>query len=498
MYSTQLTDNHKVSNLRKILKTLPIIVITAILLNSGAILESLFSAGIQDDEATKYGLTGASIIGSIGILFSFFNGLILGSVVYLKSLTTQAESEGDSKKVSDVTRFKLALIILLSALFIGIVLILRSWYFDNIVKVPHVAGAKEWLKSEGSSYLYKSFGYWALFAINATMLYSFIQIKQPLKALIITIIGVSVNSLMMFLTIRVFDMGTDGLILSLYVTKGVELLVIIIFAMRTDLRFNILKLFILPKAILVPWAKKWFYLLDAFMVPLGSFLINVSILRFEGSSQVISLINTVIMTAIMAPWQQGISQTTGLLIGRKLGKNKMDEAWSMYKTLLKFNIVANIIVGAVIIVPLSFFLPQMYIPENVQGLDRDELIKQTQQIMWFRAGLFAVWGIVSTSSTSMQSGGYVWGQLSTGFIAYYTFNVAPIFIFSLLNNNLEVFSYAYLAYIAGDILKSTIVLYFVSRKKWLSNVSNPKTAKHGIGDSRHPHILEQLHSKHVG
>ena len=258
-------------------------------------------------------------------------------------------------------------------------------------------------------------------------------------------------------------MGVVGAALATLISRVVECVLLVLILLRYDFPF---------KTKIVDLFKIEFDLVKRITIKALPLLVNevlwscgmamlLKLYATRGADVITAYSVSGTVTDIFFSLFAGMAGATAILIGQRLGADKLEEAKAHAYHLIFFAVVLAMIFGAMMFVS-SYFIPSLYdLTPHTHEL-ASNLIRVCGLLFWIYMINTEIYFILrsggDTKATLLMDSCFMWG-----------INIPIIAVFAYLTN----FS-IYVVYIAGqltDLLKMCISVYFFKKENWVKNLT---------------------------
>ena len=398
------------------------------------------------------------MIGSIGNIaltsvtvanrfFLIMNSILFGLCGAAGIYIAQFFGAKQKKNCQEVFNINMAFAVGAGLLFTLIIFIFPQYAIELFSKTPIIV-------DEAIKYLHLAKYTYIPFAVSFTCMMALRAVginKIQLKVGIVAVItNTALNYCLIFGNFGFFKMGIQGAAIATIIARLVEMAS---FDLKGIIRINVnLLTSIVRKAIPLT--------INEILFSLGQALIFMSYMRCdEYLVASISVVDTV--ANIMFIVFGGLSSAVSIMIGNKLGANKLDEARDNARKLLCFALMVSLMIGMICFL-LAPLIPNLYnvdIPIK-EAIVRLVLIKSIMiNIYAFNVCIFFILRAGGdVVSTMIMDSGFLWaaGVLVSTLLSSFT----TISLISL-----------YIVVESLDLIKLIIATYFFKKERWVKNIA---------------------------
>lgn len=426
-------------------------------------LQNLINVGVQSADVVMLGkvgekaLSGAALAGQLQfVMMLIFFGLASGASV----LTAQYWGKGDTRTIEKVTAFTLKLSVLVSLIFFFLALFMPE-------QVMRIFTVDEELVFEGASYLRVVAPSYLFMAFTNVYLNILRSVEKVVVSTVVYLISfvtnVIVNSIFIFGLLGAPRMGTAGAALGTTISRLVELVIVLVIALRNPILRLRAKDFISSDPILIKDFFKYATptILNELFWGLAISTNSVIIGRLGAEAVAAnSVANVVRQLAMVISF--GIANAAAVMIGKAIGsgEEKKAMAYASLVTKLTFIIAAGgsaviliirpFVIGALDLSPLA----QQYLSFLLYSMSWyviGQAYTATMVVGVFRGGGDPKFGLVMDVCV-------MWlGTLPMGALAAFVFHWPVELVFLVL--------------MADEVIKFPLVTWRYKSRKWIKNVT---------------------------
>ena len=427
-------------------------------------LQNIFQASYSFVDQLMVGSLGTISIAGSG-LGGKFSGLVtftIGGIAAVASiLISQYHGTNDKKGISKSFLSCLLLSLLIMACFA-----LPSFFIPE--KIMGIYTNDQIVINASSAYL-KIIAI-SFFPMTVTMLVSslFRSIEKSKYPMYISVIAIFTN--IIFNYIFIFGklgfpaLGLAGAALGTLVARSVEavLLIIIYFSLK---RKGILSIY-LPKNLDLKFYKK--IMLIALPILLNEFSWSVgeniyaAIYGRLGTTALAAMSLTNPLQGMFIGMFTGLSSAAVVLVGKRLGQNQNEDAYSISKYLIKFGFVGSLVISFILIGLSSIYVTWF----NIEP----EVARTTIYIIYALAAvLFAKILNMILGGGIIRSGGNTHYTLITDLIGTWIFGV-PLGLLTAFVFHLPIY-WVYFILSLEEVVRLMMGFYIFRKKKWMRNIT---------------------------
>lgn len=398
------------------------------------------------------------MIGSIGNIaltsvtvanrfFLIMNSILFGLCGAAGIYIAQFFGAKQKKNCQEVFNINMAFAVGAGLLFTLIIFIFPQYAIELFSKTPIIV-------DEAIKYLHLAKYTYIPFAVSFTCMMALRAVginKIQLKVGIVAVItNTALNYCLIFGNFGFFKMGIQGAAIATIIARLVEMAS---FDLKGIIRINVnLLTSIVRKAIPLT--------INEILFSLGQALIFMSYMRCdEYLVASISVVDTV--ANIMFIVFGGLSSAVSIMIGNKLGANKLDEARDNARKLLCFALMVSLMIGMICFL-LAPLIPNLY---NVDIPIKEAIVRLVRiksimiNIYAFNVCIFFILRAGGdVVSTMIMDSGFLWaaGVLVSTLLSSFT----TISLISL-----------YIVVESLDLIKLIIATYFFKKERWVKNIA---------------------------
>ena len=345
-------------------------------------------------------------------------------------------------------------------LFTLIIFIFPQYAIELFSKTPIIV-------DEAIKYLHLAKYTYIPFAVSFTCMMALRAVginKIQLKVGIVAVItNTALNYCLIFGNFGFFKMGIQGAAIATIIARLVEMTIYLIILYRNKhfFSFDLKGIIRINVNLLTSIVRKAIPLtINEILFSLGQALIFMSYMRCdEYLVASISVVDTV--ANIMFIVFGGLSSAVSIMIGNKLGANKLDEARDNARKLLCFALMVSLMIGMICFL-LAPLIPNLY---NVDIPIKEAIVRLVRiksimiNIYAFNVCIFFILRAGGdVVSTMIMDSGFLWaaGVLVSTLLSSFT----TISLISL-----------YIVVESLDLIKLIIATYFFKKERWVKNIA---------------------------
>ena len=427
------------------------------------IIQNLLSAAVSSADVVMLNYVGQSSISAVSlasqyasVLFMVFYGLGTGATM----LCAQYYGKGDMRAIQIVEGIAMRFSILISMLFAGLAVIMP----ENMMRL--FTNDAE-LIAIGASYLrYMSISYlcWGIIEVYLAVL------RSIGRVVICTALNVAAFSLNIFLNaVFIFGLfgaprlGAKGVAIATSLSRLIELaLCFAVSFMSKDIKLDFRYLFIRNKALFSDFVRLSLPALGNDISWSVAFSMYSVIIGHLGTDAVAANSFVIVVRNFGTILCFGMASAGGILIGNIIGENKLEEARTGAKKLMKLTVITGAVGGLIILAIMPFVLKYAALSEQAMHYLKYMLLINTYYVMGaavnttliagvFRAGGDSRFGFICDTIVMWCYG------VPLGFLAAFVFKLPVMWVYFLLCTD--------------EFVKWPWVLRHYRGGKWLNNIT---------------------------
>ena len=428
------------------------------------ILQNLLSAAVNSADVVMLNFVGQSSISAVSlaanytsILFMVFYGLGTGATM----LCAQYFGKGDQRAINAVEgialRFSVAIAVIFAvAAFTVPELMMRGFTQDpELIEI----GAS-YLRILGVAYLC-----WGFTEVYLSVLRSIgrVAITTVLNTFAFSL-NIILNAVFIFGLFGAPKMEAAGVALATSISRGLELLLCIIVSIRSkDVKLRLSYMFIRSKELLSDFMKMAMPALANDVVwGLGFSMYSVIIGQFLGNDAVAANSLAVVVRNFGTILCFGMASAGGILLGQKFGDNKMEEAESDAKKIVKLTVITGAIGGLIVLASMPLVLDFADLTETGKHYLKVMLLINSYYVMGAAVNTTLIAGV-------FRAGGDSRFGLICDFIDMWVYAVPLGFFVAAVLKLPPLWVYFILC--TDEFVKWPWVIHRYRSKKWMKNIT---------------------------
>lgn len=436
------------------------IMVQNLITNFVSLLDNLMVGSLGTEQ-----MSGVSIVNQ---LLFVFNLAIFGALSGAGIFTAQFFGKNDTKGIQYTLRYKTGVSILLFAVGILVFTLLDdnliSLYLHESSDSGDIALTLSYAKDYLKIMLLGLLPFCISQIFSSTLRETGETVAPMVAGIIAVVVNCSFNWVLIFGKLGFPQLGVEGAAIATTLSRYVECIVIIIYAIKNNKRFTYFKgafrSFRMPKAIFKDITIKGMPLLfNEFFWSMGMSLLSMAYSLY-GISTVAgySISSTIMNLANIAFIAMGGS--IGIIIGKLLGANKFDEAVDTDRKLIAFSAVCSVAIGILVFL-IADKVPALY-NTSAEAKDLAAYFIKTCSLFMI------VHSFANASYFTIRSGGktLVTFLMDSVFIMFVSVPLAFSFFYIF---DLPIKTTFFLVQCI-DIIKVVIGLILVKKKVWLNNI----------------------------
>ncbi len=428
------------------------------------VLQNLLSAAVNSADVVMLNFVGQSSISAVSlasqyasILFMVFYGLGTGATM----LCAQYFGKGDMKAIHVVEGIALRFSLIISLVFALCAVTIPEW-------MMRLFTPDQELISLGASYLrILSVAYlcWGVIEVYLAVLRSIgrVAISTALNTFAFTL-NIILNAVFIFGLFGAPKLGAVGVAVATSFSRVLELILCFIVSARSrDVKLKFSYIFMRNKALSGDFMKMSLpALLNDVIWGLGFSMYSVIIGQFLGTDMVAANSLVTVVRNLGTTLCFGAASAGGILLGQKIGENKMEEADSDAKKLMKLTIITGAIGGLIILIATPIVLSFANLTETGMGYLKVMLLINSYYVMGAAVNTTLIAGVFRAGGDSKFG---FWCDLidmwvyavPLGFLAAAVLKLPPLWVYFLLCTD--------------EFVKWPWVIRRYRSKKWLKNIT---------------------------
>lgn len=427
------------------------------------IIQNLLSAAVSSADVVMLNYVGQSSISAVSlasqyasVLFMVFYGLGTGATM----LCAQYYGKGDMRAIQIVEGIVMRFSILISMLFAGLAVIMP----ENMMRL--FTNDAE-LIAIGASYLrYMSISYlcWGIIEVYLAVL------RSIGRVVICTALNVAAFSLNIFLNaVFIFGLfgaprlGAKGVAIATSLSRLIELaLCFAVSFMSKDIKLDFRYLFIRNKALFSDFVRLSLPALGNDISWSVAFSMYSVIIGHLGTDAVAANSFVIVVRNFGTILCFGMASAGGILIGNIIGENKLEEARTGAKKLMKLTVITGAVGGLIILAIMPFVLKYAALSEQAMHYLKYMLLINTYYIMGAAVNTTLIAGVFRAGGDSRF--GLICDVIDMwvyavplGFLAAFVFKLPVLWVYFLLCTD--------------EFVKWPWVIRHYRSGKWLKNIT---------------------------
>jgi putative MATE family efflux protein len=392
---------------------------------------------------------------------TFFVIVVIGGVVAGSGVFIQ-QFYGAKKEhyITETFRYKL----LVTFIFSTLMVILSIIFGDAIVKYyARNDSNKDLIFNEAMQYKPLIIASFIPTSFSFALSSSVREVGQARMTLYSSVTSVVVNIVGNAIFIYGLGLGVKGAAIATFISRIVELIIIIIIAQKYDFyKFkNVFSSFHIDKELAKDITKKSIpMLLNELSWATAMILISFAYSFRENILSSLSIINSI--TNIFGFIFSGLGIGISILVGTKLGANEIEEAKKNQRQLLAIGVAISIIMGIIMII-LSPFIPKLFTKVTPEQQSLSSTLIRIYSLF------LPAYAIAYTNFMTLRTGGktFVAFLIDSGFV--WVFAVTLSLIFAKYTSIPA--AYIYLTVQIVDLVKALVGLPVVLKGYWANNLT---------------------------
>lgn len=289
--------------------------------------------------------------------------------------------------------------------------------------------------------------------------------KYPMQASIISMfLNIGINYILIFGKFGMPKLGLAGAAFGTLISRTVELFVVIYWLLNLKIRQGFYLHCLLPRdtkfyrkigIIILP------ILLNEFSWSIGE-NIYAAIYGRMGTDALAAITLTNPLQGMFIGMFAGVSTAAIVMVGKRLGKNDLEEAYQISKFLIKFGVVASIMIGAVLLCISGWYIELFRVEPEVKRLASYIIYALAIVIIVKVSNMILAGGV-------LRSGGNTKITLLIDLIGTWVFGV-PLGLLSAFVWKMPIHM-VYLILSQEELIRLIIGFYFFRKKGWMKNIT---------------------------
>lgn len=428
------------------------------------VLQNLLSAAVNSADVVMLNFVGQSSISAVSlasqyasILFMVFYGLGTGATM----LCAQYFGKGDQKAINVVEGIALRFSMVISAVFALCAITIPEW-------MMRLFTPDQELISLGASYLrILSVAYlcWGVIEVYLAVLRSIgrVGVSTALNTFAFTL-NILLNAVFIFGLFGAPKLGVVGVAVATSFSRVLELILCFVVSARSkDVKLRFSYLFLRNKALFQDFMKMSLpALLNDVVWGLGFSMYSVIIGQYLGTDMVAANSLVTVVRNLGTVFCFGVASAGGILLGQKIGENRLEEAESDGKKLMKLTVITGAIGGVIVLIAMPIVLNFANLTPQGMGYLKVMLLINSYYIMGAAVNTTLIAGVFRAGGDSRFG---FWCDLidmwvyavPLGFFAAAVLKLPPLWVYFLLCTD--------------EFVKWPWVIRRYRSKKWLKNIT---------------------------
>lgn len=346
------------------------------------VIQNLLSAAVSSADVIMLNFVGQSAIASVSlasqyanVLFMVFYGLGTGATM----LCAQYYGKGDKKAIQAVEGIALRFSLVISSAFAVLALTVPEWMMRVFTADPELIGL-------GASYLrVLSICYlcWGIIEVYLSVLRSIgrVTVGTALNTFAV-VTNVLLNAVFIFGLFGAPKLGVLGVAIATSVSRFLELILCFVVSFKSkDIKLKFSYLFVQNKLLFSDFIRLSLPALGNDVLWGVAFSLYAAIIGHLDSDAVAANSLVVVVRNFGTVLCFGLASAGGILLGQKIGENKLQEAASDAKKLVKLTIVSGVLGGLLILAITPFMLRYASLSETAMHYLKYMLLINTYYVM---------------------------------------------------------------------------------------------------------------------
>jgi len=435
-------------------------------------LQNLISFSINMMDTLMIGSLGEVSLSGVSLanqVFSFFSvfcfGLASGGSVIVSQYWGKKQMEPICKVISISLRF----IMVVSILLVTILQLFPEFVmsiFTNDLDV--IAEGTKYLKVVSISFLF--------FGFTNTLIVSLRGVEKVVISTFVYAVSFITNVVLNYFLIFGFEplnipkLGIVGAATATLISRIIELIIVLIyiFKIEKDLKFNFKYMFTLDKILLSKYFSRSLpVILNEFVWGLGMNMHAVIIGRLGTSVVAASSISTIIaqMSVIFVI---GLANAAAVTTGKIIGEGDIEKAKTSARTLQFLSLFAGIGSAVFILITKDWFISLYNISESTKGIASNMVIAVSITTFFASIELISNIGVLrgggDTKFVFFVDTFFMWVfSIPLGALAGFYFKLPPAIVYLILRSD--------------SLMKSVCAVFRIHSDKWINDVTTGKEEK---------------------
>lgn len=428
------------------------------------VLQNLLSAAVNSADVVMLNFVGQSAISAVSlaanyasILFMVFYGLGTGATM----LCAQYYGKGDMKAIDVVEGIALRFSITVSAVFaLGALaapeLMMRVFTQDREL----IALGASYLRILSVAYLC-----WGLTEVYLAVLRSVgrVAVSTALNTFAF-VLNIILNAVFIFGLLGAPKLGVVGVAVATSLSRVLELILCFVVSTRSkDVKLKPSVLFLRNKALFQDFMKMSLpALLNDVVWGVGFSMYSVIIGNFLNTDMVAANSLVTVVRNLGTTLCFGVASGGGILLGQLIGDNKMTEADTAAKKVMRLTIITGLIGGVIILIATPFVLRFANLTERGMGYLKVMLLINSYYVMGAAVNTTLIAGVFRAGGDSRF--GFICDTIDMwvyavplGLLTSIVLKLPPLWVYFLLCTD--------------EFVKWPWVIHHYRSKKWLKNIT---------------------------
>ncbi len=427
------------------------------------IIQNLLSAAVSSADVVMLNYVGQSSISAVSlasqyasVLFMVFYGLGTGATM----LCAQYYGKGDMHAIQIIEGIALRFSLIISLIFAGTALLIPDKMMLLFTNDPE-------LIQIGSSYLrFMSISYlcWGITEVYLAVLRSIgrVMISTAMNILAFSL-NVLLNAVFIFGLFGAPRLGAMGVALATSLSRLIELAACFIVSFRTkDIKLDFRYLFIKNKLLFQDFVKLSLPALGNDVSWSVAFSMYSVIIGHLGTDAVAANSFVVVVRNFGTILCFGLASAGGILLGKIIGENKMEEALDGAKKLIKLTVITGIIGGLIVLAATPFVLKYAQLTDQSMHYLKYMLLINTYYVLGCAVNTALIAGVFRAGGDSRF--GFICDTIDMwcyavpiGFISAFVLKLPVLWVYFILCTD--------------EFVKWPWVIKHYRSNKWLHNIT---------------------------
>lgn len=427
------------------------------------VIQNLLSAAVNSADVVMLNYVGQSSISAVSlasqyasVLFMVYYGLGTGATM----LCAQYFGKGDMKAIKAVEGIALRFSLAISSAFALAALAIPDLMMTLFTSDPELIRL-------GSSYLRilsVSYLCWGIIEIYLAILRSIgrVVISTSLNALAFTL-NIFLNAVFIFGLFGAPKLGVTGVAVATSTSRVIELIAcFIVSALSRDIKLKFSYIFIKNKLLFSDFVKLSLPALGNDVAWGVAFSMYSVIIGHMGSDAVAANSFVIVVRNFGTILCFGIASAGGILLGREIGENRLEDAKNDARKLMKLTVVSGALGGLIILGATPFVLRYASLSETAMHYLKYMLLINTYYVMGAAVNTTLIAGVFRSGGDSRF--GFICDTIDMWLYA------VPLGFFAAFVLKLPVM-WVYFLLCTDEFVKWPWVLKHYRSEKWLNNIT---------------------------